>query len=85
MILYGIEIKKAKIEVIVRTKKGPEIQIFEWDLDDEALDKANNALQMVIQTIEAYFDGVEPSLLFRPNPFTFYGTETNDLLESLIA
>lgn len=85
MILYGIEIKKAKIEVIVRTKKGPEIQIFEWDLDDEALDKANSALQMVIQTIEAYFDGVEPSLLFRPNPFTFYGTETNDLLESLIA
>lgn len=86
MILYGIEIKKAKIEIIVRKKcGGVEIQIFEWDLDEESLNKASNALQMVIHTIEAYFEGVEPALLFRPNPFTFYGTETNELLENILA
>ena len=35
-------IKKAKIEIIVRKKDGGvEIQIFEWDLDDESLNKAS--------------------------------------------
>lgn len=81
MIVHGVEIKKVRLENVVKTKTA-QIQIFEWDLDDKVLEDAENAIQMVVSTIEAYFDGVDPSILFRPNPYTYYGSETNELLES---
>lgn len=82
MIVHGIEIKKTRLEIIVKTKV-PQIQIFEWELDDDTLRKAEDAIQMVVSTIEAFYNGVDSSLLFRPNPYTFYGSETNEFINTL--
>ncbi len=82
MIVHGVEIKKVRLEIIVKTKV-PTIQIFEWELDNETLRSAEEAIQMVVSTIEAFYDGVSSSLLFRPNPYTFYGSETNKFINSL--
>lgn len=82
MIVHGVEIKKARVEVIVKTKI-PQIQIFEWELDNDTLRKAEEAIQMVVNTIEAFYDGVGSSLLFRHNPYTYFGSETNDFLNTL--
>jgi len=81
MIVYGIEIKKVRLENVVKTKTA-QIQIFEWELDEKTLNIAEDAIQMVVSTVEAFYDGVSPEILFRPNPFTYYGSETNELLES---
>ena len=80
--VHGIEIKKTRLEIIVKTKV-PQIQIFEWELDDDTLRKAEDAIQMVVSTIEAFYNGVDSSLLFRPNPYTFYGSETNEFINTL--
>lgn len=83
---HGIRIDRARIELLVTKEKSEEIQIFEWELTDELFDKADSIYSgMIIPTLEAYLDGVEPSILFRPNPFTFFGSETIDLLEKLSA
>ncbi len=83
---HGIRIDRARIELLVTKEKSEEIQIFEWDLTDELFDKADSIYSgMIIPTLEAYLNGVEPSLLFRPNPFTYFGSETIDLLEKLSA
>lgn len=82
MIVHGIEIKKVRLEIIIKNKV-PTIQIFEWKLDDETLKVAEEAIQMVVSTIEAFYDGVSSSLLFRPNPYTFYGSETNEFINLL--
>lgn len=83
---HGIRIDRARIELLVTKEKSEEIQIFEWDLTDELFDKADSIYSgMIIPTLEAYLDGIEPSILFRPNPFTYFGSETIDLLEKLSA
>lgn len=83
---HGIRIDRARIELLVTKEKSEEIQIFEWELTDELFDKADSIYSgMIIPTLEAYLDGVEPSILFRPNPFTYFGSETIDLLEKLSA
>lgn len=81
MIVHGVEVKKVRLENVVKTKTV-QIQIFEWELDSKILEAAENAIQMVVSTVEAFYDGVSPELLFRPNPFTYYGSETNELLAS---
>lgn len=82
MIVHGIEIKKVRLEIIIKNKI-PTIQIFEWKLDEETLKVAEEAIQMVVSTIEAFYDGVSSSLLFRPNPYIFYGSETNEFIKLL--
>lgn len=81
MIVHGIEIKRVRLENVVKSK-NPHIQIFEWELDENTLEKAEDAIQMVVSTVEAFFDGVDPKVLFRPNPFGYIGSETNELLAS---
>jgi CRISPR/Cas system-associated exonuclease Cas4 (RecB family) len=81
MIVHGIEIKRVRLENVVKSKT-PHIQIFEWELDDRTLEKAEDAIQMVVSTIEAFFDGVDPRVLFRPNQYSYFGSETNELLAS---
>jgi len=79
MIQKGREIRKVRIENIVGTK-SVQIQLFEWELDNKNLEKAEEAIQSVVSTIEAFYEGVDARVLFRPNPFTFYGSETNELV-----
>lgn len=80
---YGKLINKFRIELLIRGKDGPEIKIYEWDLIQEDLIKAESVLIQLIETIEAVFDGVNPKILFRQNPYTYYGSELNDYLKSL--
>lgn len=82
MIEYGVKIDRVRIEVVI-TKGEPDIQIFEWDLDGPALSRAEYALETVIETIEAYFEGTPSRILFKENTYGFYGSETTELLDAL--
>ena len=90
-IQHGIRIDRARIELIVRkdSKKGikhesEEIQIFEWELTDELFEKADYIYSgMIIPTLEAFLDGTPASILFRQNPFSFFGNETNEILKKI--
>lgn len=84
MIIHGIKIKKVRVELLITRNEEPEKQIFEWELDNITLDKANYSLETVIKTIEAYFDGVPSRLLFKENTSSlYYSSETNEFIESL--
>ena len=83
-IQYGVRIDKARIELILKTTHEEEIHIFEWDLTDDLFEKADFVYsEMIIPTLEAFLDGTPPSLLFRQNPFSFFGNETNNIIQQL--
>lgn len=81
MIVTGKEVKKVRLENIVKNKTV-KIQVFEWELDEVTMERAEEAIQFVVSTIEAFYDGVEPKLLFRPNPYSYFGDETNKVISS---
>jgi len=81
MIVTGKEVKKVRLENIVKNETI-KIQVFEWELDELTMERAEEAIQFVVSTIEAFYDGVDPMLLFRPNPYTYFGDETNKLISS---
>ena len=81
MIVTGKEVKKVRLENIVKNKTV-KIQVFEWELDEVTMERAEEAIQFVVSTIEAFYDGVEPKLLFRPNPYSYFGDETNKVIGS---
>lgn len=49
------------------------IQVFEWELDEVTLHRAEEAIQFVVSTMEAFYDGVDPKVLFRPIPILILG------------
>jgi hypothetical protein len=67
------------LENIVKNKTI-KIQIFEWELDQATMERAEEAIQFVVSTIEAFYDGVDPRVLFRPNPYSYFGEETNKIM-----
>lgn len=79
MIVTGNEVKKVRLENIVKNKTI-KIQIFEWELDQATMERAEEAIQFVVSTIEAFYDGVDPRVLFRPNPYSYFGEETNKIM-----
>lgn len=81
MIVTGKEVKKVRLENIVKNK-AVKIQVFEWELDELTMERAEEAIQFVVSTIEAFYDGADPRLLFRPNPYSYFGDETNKLISS---
>ena len=81
MIVTGKEVKKVRLENIVKNKTV-KIQVFEWELDEVTMERAEEAIQFVVSTIEAFYEGVEPKLLFRPNPYSYFGDETNKVISS---
>ena len=85
MIVKGIKVSKARIEVLfTKNEREPEIEVYEWNLTQSELAKASFALETIIQTIEAYFEGTPSRLLFKENAFSmFYGSETNDFIDDL--
>lgn len=87
----GRLIDKLRIEHLA-CKKGtvngksvnkPEIQIFEWDLDQDILAETEEKVLTLIKTVEAVMDGLDPLVLYRPNTTTFYGSEFNELIEEV--
>lgn len=79
MIVTGKEVKKVRLENIVKNKTV-KIQVFEWELDEVTLYRAEEAIQFVVSTMEAFYDGVDPKVLFRPNPYSYFGDETNKVV-----
>ena len=67
------------MENIVKNKTV-KIQVFEWELDEVTLHRAEEAIQFVVSTMEAFYDGVDPKVLFRPNPYSYFGDETNKVV-----
>lgn len=87
----GKKIQKLRIENIVlsKSKRGelyinkPEVQIFEWELTDQALAETEEKVLAIIHSVEAVMEGVDPAIIFRPNWTTFYGMELENLVEEI--
>ena len=87
----GRRIDKLRVENLYmkKSKRGdklynvPELQIFEWDLSNDVLDETEEKVLTLIQSVEAVMSGVEPRVIFRPNPHTFYGSEFEELMDEV--
>lgn len=75
MILYGKEVKRVRIENMVKSAV-PELQVFEWELDEFELMRAEEEIQSNITLIEMVLDGEDPMVLFRLNTTSYIGDET---------
>ena len=82
MIVFGKNIKKVRLENMVRAKQ-PYLQVFEWELDDMVLAKAEENIKANITRIELMLEGIDPLALFPVSNMTFIGTETVKLLEDI--
>jgi len=82
MIVSGKDIKKVRLENMVKAKQ-PYLQVFEWELDDMVLAKAEEQIKANITRIELMLEGIDPLALFPVSNMTFIGTETVKLLEDI--
>jgi len=82
MIISGKDIKKVKLENMVKAKQ-PYLQVFEWELDDMVLSKASEQIQANITRIELMLEGIDPLALFQISSHTYIGSETVKLLEDI--
>jgi len=87
----GRRVDKLRVEnlYIKKSKRGdklyntPEVQIFEWDLTDDILEETEEKVLTLIASVEAVMQGVNPKVIFRPNPHTFYGSEFEELMDEI--
>jgi len=82
MITTGKTIKRVRLENMVKVSK-PYLQVFEWELDDMALAKAEEQIRAAVTRIELMLEGIDPLVLFPLNPMSFIGSETNKLVADI--
>lgn len=83
MILEKKKIDKLRVEILIKSKKEPSVQIIEWDLDETFMRIAYEKIQTTVSTIEAVFNGVDPMILFRTNSSSYIGKDTNELINEI--
>lgn len=83
MAITGEKIDKLRVEIIVKNKKEPQIQVIEWDLDEAFMRIAYEKIQTTVSTIEAVFNGIDPMILFRTNSTSYIGSDTNELINEI--
>lgn len=74
-----INISRIRLENMVKAKT-PYLQVFEWDLDEYVMKKAEEQIKAFVQRIELYMDGVDPLVLFPLGYHTYIGMDTNEML-----
>ena len=75
----GVEIHKARIELLVKTKE-PKLRVFEFGLDDLKV-KVDAILLHIKEVLEYWSNGVPASVLFGFNPESFRGSELKEFLD----
>lgn len=75
----GVEIHKARIELLVKTKE-PKLRVFEFELDDLKV-KVDAILLHIKEVLEYWNNGVPASVLFGFNPESFRGSELKEFLD----
>ncbi len=83
MILEGRKIDKLRVEVLVKNKKEPFVQIIEWDLDEAFMRIVYEKIQVTVSVIEAVLNGIDPMILFRTNSTSYIGSETNEIIKEV--
>lgn len=83
MITEKVKIDKLRVEVLVKSKKEPFVQVIEWDLDETYMRIAYEKIQVTVSTIEAVLNGVDPMILFRTNSTSYIGNDTNLLINEI--
>ena len=83
MILEKIKIDKLRVEILVKNKKEPFLQIIEWDLDESFMRTAYEKIQVTVSTIEAVLNGIDPMILFRANSTSYIGSDTNEVISEI--
>lgn len=86
MIEYGVQPKKLRVENIVKTLDYSSVytQVFEWEITREDLVAVQEKILNVIHTIELVLDGVDPILIFKSNPDSMIGSDTESFKDELI-
>jgi len=82
MITSGETIHRVRLENMVKAKQ-PYLQVFEWELDEMVLNKAEEQIRANITRIELMLEGIDPLALFPISSMTYIGTETVKLLEDI--
>lgn len=82
MITYKVKIDRVRIENVVKTQT-PEIQVFEWELDQYTLQIAEEEIRSNIALVEMALNGVDPMVIFRQNTTSYIGSETNEFVFEL--
>jgi hypothetical protein len=83
MILEKVKIDKLRVEILVKNKKEPFVQIIEWDLDEAFMRTAYEKIQVTVSTIEAVLNGIDPMILFRANSTSYIGSDTNEVISEI--
>lgn len=83
MITENVKIDKLRVEVLVKNKKEPLVQVIEWDLDEAFMRGVYEKIQVTTSTIEAVLNGVDPMILFRTNSTSYIGSDTNELINEI--
>lgn len=78
-IVLGESIDTGVIELVVRYKDEPKTFTYEFDLSEYKL-MLDEQLSIMIETIKAYKDGINPKILFRHNAETFRGSELTEMI-----
>lgn len=79
MILFGRKITHLRIENMVKTEQ-PYLQIFEWELTDYEMQKAEEQIRVFVKRLEMFIEGVDPLVLFPVDNMSWIGTEANLLI-----
>lgn len=82
MITYKVKIDRVRIENMVKSKT-PELQVFEWELDQYTLQIAEEEIRSNIALVEMVLNGVDPMVIFRQNVTSYIGSETNEFVFEL--
>lgn len=82
MFKFNKQPKRLRVENLVKNK-FPEVQIFEWEITEGVLEAAEERITSIIQLLELMLDGVDPMILFRANPESYLGTQTEKFKDEL--
>jgi len=83
MIITGKRIDRVRVENLVKSRRQPYLQVFEWDLEEFDLAQAEEEISINISLIEMALMGVDPMILFKANKTSYIGDDTNKFLQEL--